>query len=59
MPNSFAPEVQTAGDGETWSGNALRFAKREDAEAWVTNLSYRWTAVKATRVVESEDEPNR
>jgi hypothetical protein len=59
MPKSYAPEVQTVGDGDKWSGNALRFAKPEDAEAWVEGLSYRWTAVKATRVVESEDEPNR
>jgi hypothetical protein len=55
---SWKPEVQTAGEDE-WSGNALRFANKEDAEEWVLNLSYRWTAVTNTRVVESEDEPNR
>lgn len=42
-----------------WVGNGLRFSKREDAETWVTGLSWRWTLVRDTRVVESEDEPNR
>ena len=56
---SWKPEVQTAGDGDKWTGNGLAFANREDAEQWVLNLSYRWTAVKDTRVVESEEEPNR
>ncbi len=56
---SWKPEVQTAGDGDAWSGNGLRFADKAQAEAWVEGLSYRWTAVKATRVVESEEEPNR
>lgn len=58
-PRSWKPEVQTAGDGDTWSGNALRFANKAEAEAWVVGLSYRWTAVKDVRVVESDDEPNR
>jgi hypothetical protein len=52
---SFAPEVQTAGDGHEWSGNGLRFATREEAEANVSNLMGRWMAVTATRVVESSD----
>ncbi len=59
MANSYAPEVQTAGDGDKWTGNGLRFASEADAQEWVTNLSYRWTAVKDTRVVPSDDEPNR
>ena len=56
---SWVPEVQTAGDGDTWTPNGLRFARREDAEQWVTELSWRWTAVKDTRTVPSDDEPNR
>ena len=57
--NSWKPDVQTAGDGDAWSTNSLAFAKKEDAEAWVLNLSLRWTAVSDTRVVESDEEPNR
>lgn len=56
---SWKPEVQTVGDGDAWTGNALRFERKEDAEEWVLNLSYRWTAVTNTRVTESEEEPNR
>ena len=56
---SWQPQVQTAGNGEDWDGNLLRFANKADAEQWVYGLMYRWTAVTATRVVESDDEPNR
>lgn len=54
---SFKPEVQTNGRDE-WSGNALRFATREEAEANVLDLMRRWMLVTGTRVVESDDEPN-
>lgn len=54
---SFAPEVIADSSGK-WSGNALRFASREEAEANVQDLYSRWTMVSQTRVVESEDEPN-
>ena len=56
MALSFKPEVTT--DDKTWAGNALRFATREEAEANVTDLMMRWFAVRATRVVESEDPVN-
>jgi hypothetical protein len=55
---SWALEVQTAGSGDSWDGNDLRFARKEDAEAWVADLSTRWTAVRETRVIPSNDEPN-
>jgi hypothetical protein len=55
---SWVPEV-IADDSGKWCGNALRFAKKEDAEAWVKDLSYRWILVRDTRVVPSTDEPNR
>lgn len=55
---SFKPEVQTAGDGTAWTGNALRFATREEAQANVDDLMSRWMAVTATRVVESTDPVN-
>jgi hypothetical protein len=54
---SFKPEVQTDGTGK-WYGNALRFATRAEAEAQVAALMMRWTAVRDTRVVESDDPVN-
>jgi hypothetical protein len=54
---SFKPEVQTDNTGK-WYDNALRFATREEAEAQVHDLSYRWLAVRETRVVESDDPVN-
>jgi hypothetical protein len=36
-----------------WCGNALRFATKEEAEAYVRDLAYRWTLVTDTRVNES------
>lgn len=59
MPKSWKPEVQTAGDGDAWTGNGLAFQKRDDAEAWVRDLSLRWTAVKDVRTVASDEEANR
>jgi hypothetical protein len=41
-----------------WYGNALRFATRAEAEAQVAALMMRWTAVRDTRVVESDDPVN-
>ena len=37
---------------------ALRFATREEAEAYVQNLMMRWFTVRETRVVESDDPVN-
>lgn len=54
---SYAPEVIADSSGK-WAGNALRFATQEEAEANVRDLFGRWMAVKETRVVPSEDEPN-
>jgi hypothetical protein len=54
---SWAPEVQTDSTGK-WYGNALRFPTKEEAEAQVKDLAWRWTSVLETRVVESEDPPN-
>lgn len=51
---SFAPEVSTDSTGK-FAGNALRFATVEEAQEWVTDLSYRWILVRDTRVVESTD----
>jgi hypothetical protein len=54
---SWKPEVIADSSGN-WTGNALRFATREEAEANVQNLYMRWTAVRETRVVESDDPVN-
>lgn len=54
---SFKPEVIADNSGQ-WSGNALRFATCEEAEANVRNLMMRWFAVRETRVVESDDPVN-
>jgi hypothetical protein len=56
-PRSWAPEVIADNSGK-WAGNALRFATKAEAEANVQNLFSRWTLVRETRVVESDDEPN-
>lgn len=42
----------------TWCGNSLRFATHPEAEAYVSDLYSRWTAVRQTRVVECNDEVN-
>jgi hypothetical protein len=57
MPKSYAPQVIADNSGQ-WVGNALRFATREEAEANVHDLLMRWTMVRATRVVESDDPVN-
>lgn len=54
---SWKPEVQTDSTGQ-WYGNALRFTTKEEAEGNVKALMWNWTAVRETRVVESEDPPN-
>lgn len=56
---SWAPEVQTAGDGEAWTRNGLRFESREKAKEWVHDRALRWSAVTATRVVATTEEPNK
>jgi hypothetical protein len=49
---SWAPQATT--DSDRWVGNGLRFATREEAEAYVAGLSL----VRNTRVVESSDPVN-
>lgn len=58
MPRSYAVEVIADDSGE-WSGNALRFADKLDAADYAAGLYARWTLVRETRVVETDDEPNR
>lgn len=54
---SFAPEVIADNSGK-WTGNALRFKTEKEAEIYVKDLSYRWFAVRETRVVPSTDPVN-
>jgi len=54
---SFKPEVIADSSGQ-WTGNGLRFATREEAEANVKDLERRWFLVTDTRVVESDDPVN-
>jgi hypothetical protein len=57
IARSWAPEVIADSSGK-WCGNNLRFATKEEAEANVRNLSWRWMLVRDTRVIGSPDEPN-
>lgn len=54
---SWKPEVVADSSGQ-WSGNALRFATKAEAEANVANLKARWMLVVDTRAVESDDPVN-
>jgi hypothetical protein len=54
---SWAPEVSTDDSGMFY-GNAVRFATAAEAEAWAQDRALRWTTVRATRVVESDDPVN-
>jgi hypothetical protein len=54
---SFKVEV-IADDSGKWYVNALRFATREEAQIYATNLMWRWTLitlVRDTRIVECDD----
>lgn len=54
---SYKTEVIADNTGN-WVGNGLRFATNPEAEAYVSDLSYRWTSVRETRVVKCDDEVN-
>jgi len=54
---SFAPMVRTTESG-SFATNALRFATREEAQAWLDDLVCRWFAVRDVRVDESTDPVN-
>ncbi len=45
--------VDVTDDGRGWATNALRFATQQEGEEYARDLSSRWFAVKAARVVES------
>lgn len=51
---SYKSEV-IADDSGKWAGNGLRFETEAEAQAYVADLARRWTLVRETRVVESDD----
>lgn len=55
---SFAVEV-VADSGGKFCGNAVRYPSFESAKAGAIDLAGRWTLVRAFRVIESADAPNR
>ena len=54
-PASYAPEVFVDG---AWTGNGLRFASEDEAEAWGRDLLMRWFVPSDSRAVASDDAPN-
>ena len=54
---SYRPEVIADSSGK-WCPNQLRFATREEALWYCHDLMSRWTAVRETRVMPSEDDVN-
>ena len=55
---SWAAEVIADETGK-WLPNGLRFATPAEARDYVWNLSMRWSAVRDTRVVASDDPVNQ
>ena len=53
-----AYRVDVTDDARTWATNALRFATAEDATAYAYDLSGRWFAVRAARVVVDASTPD-
>lgn len=49
---SFKAEMCVSGE---WCSNALRFATRDEAEAYATDLFMRWTQPSDKRAVECDD----
>ena len=55
---SFKAEVQTAGNGDKWDTNAIRFETEEEADNYSRDLEARWMAVTARRTAPSDDPVN-
>jgi hypothetical protein len=54
---SYKPEVIADNSGKLVS-NALCFATEREAQLYVADLKWRWTLVRETRVVASDDPVN-
>ena len=57
MAKSYKGEVIADSSGQ-WCGNSLRFTTSPEAEAYIQDLKSRWTMVRDTRVVPSDEEVN-
>src|SRR5262245_40762258 len=57
MPHSYAPQVIADSSGQ-WVGNGVRFATHAEVLSYVTDLAMRWTSVRETRVIESNELPS-
>jgi hypothetical protein len=53
---SFRPEVIADASGK-WFSNGLLFATEKEAADYVTDLEWRWTSVRQTRVVAVDENP--
>ena len=51
---SYASEVIADKTGK-WIPNSMRFATHEEARAWALDLAQRWSAVRYTRIIETQD----
>lgn len=49
------PFILEASDGSGFASNALRFADAEAAAQWGSDLSMRWFALRAYRVIDTRD----
>ena len=47
-----------ADDTGQWEGDALRFATEQEALAYARDLELRWSAVRAKRIVKTDDPVN-
>ena len=54
---SWKAEVIAYNSGK-WVGDTVRFATQQEAWSYLQDLTYRWTAVRYERVVESNDPVN-
>ncbi len=54
---SYMAEVIADNSGK-FVGNSLRFATKGEAQSYVSDLMWRWTSVRETRVVKSDDPVN-
>jgi hypothetical protein len=57
MSTSFKVQV-IADETSKWLDNGMRFATYQDADHYGRDLASRWTAVRAFRVIESNDPVN-
>lgn len=54
---SWKPEVIADNSGK-WCGNGLAFETKEESDSYAFDLSMRWTLVRETRSVESNEPVN-